>query len=107
MFSVSSPYRGLYRPKYKMGRLEPNDQILWAAIRRDISAYLTRLWRQGALFGSTPEEAFYVKCDAETNPPDVIQAGYCVIEVGIAPVRPAEFVVIRIGQWEGGGGTIA
>lgn len=80
---------------------EPNDPILWAAIRRDISAYLMRLWHQGALFGSTPEEAFYVKCDAETNPPEVIQAGYCVIEVGIAPVRPAEFVVIRIGQWDG------
>ena len=46
---------------------EPNDQVLWAAIRRDISAYLTRLWRLGALFGKTPAEAFYVKCDEETN----------------------------------------
>ena len=82
---------------------EPNDPILWAAIRRDITAYLTRLWRDGALLGRTPAEAFYVKCDAETNPRDVIQQGYCVIEVGIAPVRPAEFVVFQIGQWEGGG----
>ena len=61
-----------------------------------------RLWRQGALFGQTPEEAFYVKCDEETNPPEVIDAGQVVIEVGMCPVKPAEFVIFRIGQMPAG-----
>jgi uncharacterized protein len=61
------------------------------------------MWRGGALFGATPSEAFYVKCDAETNPPDVIESGQVVIEVGIAPVKPAEFVVFHIAQLPSGG----
>ncbi|MDJ0466192.1 phage tail sheath subtilisin-like domain-containing protein [Streptomyces sp. H27-C3] len=77
---------------------EPNDERLWATIRRNVSAFLIGEWRQGALFGSTPEEAFYVKCDAETNPPDVIESGQVVCEVGVAPVKPAEFVVFRLSQ---------
>jgi phage tail sheath protein FI len=77
---------------------EPNDQALWAKVRRDITAVLTRLWAQGAFFGATANEAFYVKCDAETNPQEVIDAGIMVCEVGIAPVKPAEFVVFRIRQ---------
>lgn len=81
---------------------EPNDEVLWKAIRRDVGAFLTLLWRQGALRGATPEQAFFVKCDAETNPPDVIDAGQVVILVGIAPVKPAEFVIFRIGQSSGG-----
>jgi Bacteriophage tail sheath protein len=72
---------------------EPNDPTLWKHIRRDIGAFLTRVWRDGALFGATPDEAFFVKCDPETNPPDVIDAGQVVAVVGIAPVKPAEFVV--------------
>ena len=52
----------------------------------------------GALAGATPEQAFFVKCDAETNPPEVIDAGQVVIVIGIAPVKPAEFLIIRIGQ---------
>jgi phage tail sheath protein FI len=72
---------------------EPNDRTLWKHIRRDIGAFLTRVWRDGALFGATPEEAFFVKCDEETNPPDVIDAGQVVAVVGIAPVKPAEFVI--------------
>ena len=60
------------------------------------------MWRDGALFGATPDEAFYVKCDAETNPPDIVDAGYVVCEVGIAPVKPAEFVVFQISQFSGG-----
>ena len=63
---------------------------------------LVRTWRDGALFGATPGEAFYVKCDAETNPQEVIDAGQLVVEVGIAPVKPAEFVVFRISQFSGG-----
>jgi phage tail sheath protein FI len=81
---------------------EPNGQVLWAALRRDISAYLTRLWRQGALFGKAPGEAFYVKCDESNNQHDAIAEGKCSIEIGIAPVRPAEFIVVQISQWEGG-----
>jgi uncharacterized protein len=82
---------------------EPNDIDLWQRIRRTIGAFLLRLWRDGALFGVKPEQAFYVKCDEETNPDEVIEAGQVVVEIGIAPVRPAEFVVINIAQRTGGG----
>ena len=81
---------------------EPNDRTLWKSIRRDISAFLTRLWRDGALMGRTPQEAFFVKCDEETNPPDVIDTGTVVTLIGIAPVKPAEFIVFRISQYAGG-----
>ena len=77
---------------------EPNDRTLWKHIRRDIGAFLTRVWRDGALMGATPEEAFFVKCDEETNPPEVIDAGQVVAIVGIAPVKPAEFVVFQVMQ---------
>lgn len=79
---------------------EPNNRDLWAAIRRDVEAFLIQFWRDGALFGRTPAEAFFVKCDDETNTPATIQAGKVIIEVGIAPVRPAEFVIFRISQYE-------
>ncbi|MEY3015352.1 MAG: hypothetical protein RIT45_4087 [Pseudomonadota bacterium] len=82
---------------------EPNDQRLWKRVTRDIGAFLLRLWRQGALFGKTPEEAFYVKCDEETNPPEVIDAGQMICEIGMCPVKPAEFVIFRIGQMPAGG----
>ena len=81
---------------------EPNDYILWRSIRRDISAFLTRVWRDGALFGRTPDEVFFVKCDAETNPPEVRDAGQVVAIIGVAPVKPAEFVVFKLSQWSGG-----
>src|SRR5262249_5155858 len=68
---------------------EPNDRTLWKNIRRDIGAFLTRLWRDGALMGRRPEEAFFVKCDEETNPPEVIDAGQVQTLIGIAPVKPA------------------
>jgi len=77
---------------------EPNDMKLWEGVSRTLSAFLTGLWRQGALFGATAEQAFYVKCDAETNPPDSIDEGKLVVEVGISPVKPAEFVIFRISQ---------
>jgi uncharacterized protein len=54
------------------------------------------------LFGATPEQAFYVKCDSETNPPDVVDRGQVICEIGIAPVKPAEFVVFRLAQFSGG-----
>jgi hypothetical protein len=81
---------------------EPNDKFLWSKLTRDVRAYLMRVWRSGALFGNTPEEAFYVKCDTETNPRYLIDAGQVNVQVGICPVKPAEFVVFSIGQWDGG-----
>ncbi len=77
---------------------EPNEEALWKKIRRDVSAFLSNLWRDGALMGRSPEEAFFVKCDEETNPPESIDAGRVVILIGMAPVKPAEFIVFRIGQ---------
>ena len=81
---------------------EPNDHTLWKKLSRDVRSYLMRVWRSGALFGQTPEEAFYVKCDSETNPKYLIDAGQVNVQVGICPVKPAEFVVFSIGQWDGG-----
>lgn len=80
---------------------EPNDSKLWAKIRLNISAFLTIVWRDGALFGNTPQEAFYVKCDEETNPPEVRDLGQVITEIGVAVVKPAEFVIFRISQWAG------
>lgn len=77
---------------------EPNHHPLWAALRRDINAFLTNVWRDGALVGTTPKEAFFVKCDEETNPPEVRDAGMVVTVIGIAPVKPAEFVVFQLMQ---------
>jgi len=81
---------------------EPNDRFLWAKIKRDISAFLTILWRQGALMGASPEEAFFVKCDRETNPQESIDAGQVITVIGVAPVKPAEFVIFKIGQTPNG-----
>lgn len=77
---------------------EPNDQKLWEGLKRTVNSFLRGLWRDGALFGATAEQAFFVKCDDETNPPDSIDQGKVVVEVGIAPVKPAEFVIFRISQ---------
>ena len=80
---------------------EPNDEPAWSALRRDIGAFLDGLWRAGALAGSKPEEAYFVKCGRDTMTQADIDAGAVVAVVGIAPVRPAEFIVIRIGQSAG------
>ncbi|WKX68909.1 phage tail sheath subtilisin-like domain-containing protein [Streptomyces sp. XD-27] len=85
---------------------EPNDDALWARIRRTVGAFLVNEWRKGALFGLTPDEAFYVKCDRETNPPESIDAGQVVCEIGVAPVKPAEFVVFRLAQLSAGSGAV-
>ena len=84
---------------------EPNDHRLWKRVTRTISSFLTLVWRQGALFGETPEKAFYVKCDEETNPPETIDVGQLIVEIGLCPVKPAEFVIFRIGQMPVGGGV--
>jgi uncharacterized protein len=78
---------------------EPNDPSLWSKVSRDVGAFLTTVWSSGALFGASPGQAFYVKCDAETNPPESRDMGRLVVEIGIAPVKPAEFVIFRISQW--------
>jgi len=80
---------------------EPNTPELWAKIRRNISAFLTLEWRKGALFGTTPQEAFYVKCDGENNGEQTRNLGQVVIEIGVAVVKPAEFVIFRLSQWSG------
>jgi uncharacterized protein len=81
---------------------EPNDDRLWARVRATINQFLTGVWRSGALMGTTPEEAFFVKCDRSTMTQDDIDNGRLVCVIGIAPVKPAEFVVFRIAQWQGG-----
>jgi uncharacterized protein len=81
---------------------EPNDSRLWDAVKRNITAFLRRTWRDGALFGATSAEAFFVKVDAENNTQDTIDIGQLIIDIGIAPVKPAEFVVFRISQFAGG-----
>jgi len=78
---------------------EPNTPALWAKISRNITAFLTTVWRSGALFGTTPQEAFFVKCDAETNPPELRDLGQVVTEIGVAIARPAEFVIFRVSQF--------
>jgi phage tail sheath protein FI len=84
---------------------EPNDKMLWMRLRASVTSFLKLVYRSGALFGATEAEAFYVKCDAETNPPEVVEAGQVICEIGIAPVKPAEFVIFRLSQFTGGGGA--
>ncbi|MGH7491703.1 MAG: phage tail sheath subtilisin-like domain-containing protein [bacterium] len=81
---------------------EPNSEPLWERVRRVVSAFLTQVWRDGALMGRTPEEAYFVKVDRTTMTQNDIDNGRLIIQVGIAPVKPAEFVIFRIGQWVGG-----
>jgi phage tail sheath protein FI len=81
---------------------EPNDQSLWQRITRSVSDFLMTQWRNGALFGSTPEQAFFVRCDASTNPSDTREAGRVITEIGVAITKPAEFVIFRIQQNSGG-----
>lgn len=75
---------------------EPNDQQLWARIEREITAYCTELFERGALQGRTAQEAFFVTCNAATNPVEAREAGQVITTIGLAPVYPSEFVVVRI-----------
>jgi Bacteriophage tail sheath protein len=83
---------------------EPNDFKLWDSVKRTVDAFLRTVYRSGALFGQTSQEAFFVKCDAENNPPENRDLGILTVEIGIAPVKPAEFVVFRISQFADGSG---
>jgi phage tail sheath protein FI len=80
---------------------EPNNLALWQKLKRTISEFLTRVWRDGALFGETADKAFYVRIDEGLNPPSTRALGRLYIEVGLAAVRPAEFIIVRIGLWDG------
>ncbi len=96
LFLEESLYRGT-----KWIVFEPNDEPLWASIRLNLNAFMMSLFRQGAFQGSTPDKAFYVKCDAETTTQNDRNLGIVNIEVGFAPLKPAEFVVIKIQQIAG------
>jgi phage tail sheath protein FI len=77
---------------------EPNDEPLWARIRASVGNFLNTVWRSGALQGTTPDEAYFVKVDRTTMTQDDIDNGRLIILVGVAPVKPAEFVIFRISQ---------
>jgi phage tail sheath protein FI len=82
---------------------EPNDKSLWKRIIRDVGAFLKIQWMEGKLVGDKPEKAYFVKCDEETNPPEIVDAGMVVTLIGVAPSKPAEFVIFRIRQTRAGG----
>jgi hypothetical protein len=86
---------------------EPNDEGLWLQLRIAASNFLARVWRSGALAGRTEAEGFFVRCDESTNPPDQVDLGEVVVEIGIAPVKPAEFVVFRIRQFSAGASEVS
>lgn len=96
LFIEESLYRGTQWVVF-----EPNDESLWAAVRLSVGAFLLNLFRQGAFQGRTPKEAYFVKCDTETTTPADINLGFVNILVGFAPLKPAEFVVIKIRQMAG------
>lgn len=90
----------------KWATFEPNDQRLWSQLNRSIGAFMQALYLQGAFQGTTPAQAYFVKCDAEINPQSSIDQGIVNIQIGIAPVYPAEFIVIQIQQMAGQAGGI-
>jgi len=81
---------------------EPNTPDLWARLTRNVRAFLGQVWESGALFGATADEAFFVKCDAESNPPELRDLGQVVTEIGVSVTKPAEFVIFRLSQRSGG-----
>jgi phage tail sheath protein FI len=96
LFLEESLYRGTQWVVF-----EPNDEPLWAQIRLNVGAFMNTLFRQGAFQGRTPRDAYFVKCDNETTTQNDINRGIVNIEVGFAPLRPAEFVIIKIQQMTG------
>ena len=77
---------------------EPNDQDLWSRVTQSVENFLTTVWREGGLMGNTADDAFYVRCGEETMTQDDIDNGRLIVEIGVAPVKPAEFVIFRISQ---------
>jgi hypothetical protein len=80
---------------------ENNDETLWARVRANVTDFLTKEWQSGKLLGAEPEDAFCVRCDRTTMTQNDLDNGRLVVVVGVAPVKPAEFVVFQIGQWIG------
>jgi phage tail sheath protein FI len=78
---------------------EPNGELLWGNVRRTIEDFLLNEWTMGALLGDKPERAYFVKCDRSTMTQNDLDNGRLVCLIGVAPLRPAEFVIFRIGQW--------
>jgi len=78
---------------------EPNGEALWSNVRRAVEDFLLNQWSTGALAGSKPEHAFHVRCDRTTMTQDDIDNGRLIVVIGVAPLKPAEFVIFRIGQW--------
>ena len=93
LFIQESLYRGTQWVVF-----EPNDYRTWARVTQSVTEFLTRVWRNGALMGRTADEAFFVKCDRSTMTQDDIDNGRLICLIGIAPVKPAEFVIFRIQQ---------
>jgi phage tail sheath protein FI len=96
LYIEESLYRGMQWVVF-----EPNDERLWSQIRLNAGAFMQGLFRDGAFQGSIPQKAYFVKCDAETNPQDRINLGIVTVKVGFAPLKPAEFVVIQLQQMAG------
>ena len=96
LFIEESLYRGTQWVVF-----EPNDEPLWAQIRLSIGAFMQGLFRQGAFQGTTPRDAYFVKCDGETTTQADINLGIVNILVGFAPLKPAEFVVVKLQQMAG------
>jgi len=96
LFIEESLYRGTQWVVF-----EPNDEPLWSQIRLNVGAFMNRLFRQGAFQGSSPRDAYFVKCDSETTPQSDIDLGIVNVVVGFAPLKPAEFVIIKIQQMAG------
>lgn len=82
---------------------EENDEHLWARVRTSVSDFLMNQWQSGKLQGAKPEEAFFVRCDRTTMTQNDLDNGRLIVVIGVAPVKPAEFVVFQIGQWTGSG----
>ena len=93
---------GIDRGGIRYGIFEPNNLALWQKLKRSITDFLLRAWRDGALFGATREDAFYVRIDETLNPFSEQQLGRLYIEIGVRPAYPAEFIIVRIGIWAGG-----
>jgi hypothetical protein len=85
---------------------EPNDPILWASVTEQINDFLTAEWRKGALVGTKPSDAFFVRCNSSTMTQDDIDNGRLICMIGVAPIRPAEFVIFRIGKFAASSKTL-
>lgn len=90
------------KERTKWATFEPNDETLWGLLESQIESFLSGVWQLRGLSGSGPGTSFFVKCDEETNTPNSIEAGIVNIEIGVALQYPAEFIVIKLAQWEGG-----